>query len=1082
MALLASGAYFLLTSSMVVRAVVLPRLSRALRIPPLQAGSISLQGLSRLELRQVKLAGAKGPPLFEAPQVVIKLSLPGLFMGDYSVPEVRIESPVLSVAVDRDGKSNLDSAMAADAGPRVYERFRWADLTLDLGTLVITNGTYRYSVATGAGISRTTELTGLELRLDRLANDAPGKLVISGQASQIAPDGSAEGTSRLGARFNASLQYKFGKRFQPESFKGGARLEVVTATGVYREVSGLSGTLNCDVDPAEGKKQSLSVRFSQAGKDHGAVEFSGSIDFAKAEARLRWDAIALDEHALTVLVAPWGLHVNSGSLSGGGVLDLSRGGEMLAITAQSAAKGLSLHQGVRSTPVLDLSLDTQFTVNKRDDSAMLSKLEFEARKESRSLAKAKLDSSVYLSWGQAPPGVNDAGVELILDAVDLREWTLPLGTNAPTGQLSGNALISCQQDGRRISAAVNLLATNVAWTSPAISNRWFQLPPTSPQQASLVFQSSVVMSDYRGLLLEKFDLRMTERGTPMISVAGSAGADFLTGDVNLQMVAESDLARLLDRFPVSGLTASSGRINIDGLVARDHGQPRATLTVALDTFTGRYHDCVFANHELRLGLDGEYTDKSLTLRRAQLLARQGSESFGGVEINGRFDRQLNQGDFTLVIENLSESGLGPFVNPWIAPAHLLSASIDGRGSLRMTNAAAALTFETEMKSLRFEDPQGMLPRVPLNLQAQLAAGYQSNQIQLTEATLALPTTPRARNALVAQGHLDFPPRQPMAGELKLRAEAIELSDLFQAFITNRPPAQPARTSTPAVATPSRSLTGLPVGQIKADLQVDRLFIREIVVTNWTASSLLTSNQFVLSPFRFWLNGGPVTGKGSFDFRQTGIGYEAQVELNQVPLAPLSDTLSPERSSKLAGKLNAKIQFAGDGLALGTTFRPTSGRIEASLNELDWGWSDLQLPLADSLFNETLAALARLSGTNREAVAVTIDQLRAPRLENLSLQAQLGADHLALERLFVQTPALRLETQGTAGWGPHTLQLPVRVAIQRDLASKAGLFAVGGASTQTYVQLPDVLNVEGTWESPRVRPGQPPPGSGASAKP
>lgn len=303
-ALLAGGAYFLLTSSMVVRAVLLPRLSRALRIPPLQAESVSLQGISRLELRQVKLAGPKGPPLFEAPQVVIQLSLPGLFMGDYTVPEVRVESPVLSVVVEPDGTSNVKTILASDTGPRGYERFRWADLTLDLGSLVITNGTFRHTVAAGAGVSRTTELTTLDVRIDKFANDSAGKLTISGQASQSVPDGSAEGASRLGARLNASLQYKFGKRFQPESFKGGARLEVVTASGVYREVNGLAGTLNCDVVPAEGKKQSLSLRFSQSGKEHGAVDFSGSVDFAKAEARLRWDATALDERALTLLVAP----------------------------------------------------------------------------------------------------------------------------------------------------------------------------------------------------------------------------------------------------------------------------------------------------------------------------------------------------------------------------------------------------------------------------------------------------------------------------------------------------------------------------------------------------------------------------------------------------------------------------------------------------------------------------------------------------------------------------------------------------------------------------------------------------------
>ncbi|MCE2827649.1 MAG: AsmA family protein, partial [Verrucomicrobium sp.] len=111
--------YFVLTSGMFLKAVVLPKVSDAVGAT-ITADDISLSPFSGIDLTRLKVTPTGASPLAAIEKVRVRYDLRAILGGTIDVSEVTIENPVLTLEQRADGSMNLPktSGKAPEASPQ----------------------------------------------------------------------------------------------------------------------------------------------------------------------------------------------------------------------------------------------------------------------------------------------------------------------------------------------------------------------------------------------------------------------------------------------------------------------------------------------------------------------------------------------------------------------------------------------------------------------------------------------------------------------------------------------------------------------------------------------------------------------------------------------------------------------------------------------------------------------------------------------------------------------------------------------------------------------------------------------------
>lgn len=1093
------AAYFVVTSRTFLKAVLVPHVGSVLHTS-LTVGDASWNLLSDLELREVRMATGEAEPLFAAERVLVRYRAWSLWQGDFVFPEIVLESPVIQITERPDGTRNLDAVFprdpnAAAAAPRAQP------LRLELGRVQVSRGIVKFVRTARDGLVQASEATGIELGIDTLANDAEGSMKLSATVAQTctpAPrpaggDSSADGGYRMEARLDSGLKFTLRRDLRPVQAKGDAQLKVGKASGALRDLEGVVWRLGCDLTLTEVKE--LALQTERDGNKLGSVRLSGPIDQGKTEARIKFEATAIDRNVLNILGAPFGLDFAETTLNASGLLDVARRGETIAASGRGTATKFSVRRGGTSTPAVDLALDYQFTLSGEDESAVVHRLSLTGKQSGKELFSLGLNRAMNLAWGPTIHGVNDSQFRFSVSEMRLEDWRLFWGTNAPSGTANVEAKLLCQDDGQRFTGDVAIGVRDLAWTLPELP-AWSRQPPASGPWAlrdgTVKFTTRVSFRDYRSLLLEQYNLEYAQAGTVLVTASGSAGYDLVSEEGDVQANARAPVPQLLAHFPVPDFTASTGTVIVDGLVSREKGQDRLGLSAVIEGFAGAYKNLRFDRYEARLGLDGETTARYANLRRLELTARQGVDAFGGLDISGKYDRMLGAGEFRVNIENLSRSGLQPLIAPMLAPRQLLGGRFDGTGTARYeARGASALEFEVKASGVQVHDPSGALPGGAVDLQLGVEASYQSNVVNLRNLALSFPAGQHApTNQILGRGMLHMPHGAPGSGEIRLASESLDLTWLLDAYRTNRPaPATIAAgdgsgvengASTGAVRVAAS--IPMPLNAMTATVQVARLYLGEVVASNWTATAAVRSNSFQIDPFTLGVGGGSVAGSLRAAFTKPGGECALELRAGSVPLAPWLATLQPARRGQVRGELGGTLRLRATGITGPTWIESLTGEFEVGATNLALALQNIRNPILSALvtaISRIPAAADAAPGVSPPAVSpnprgpggLWADELSKAPLDAVSVRGKAGQGRLEVGQARVHSAAFRAEGTGTvilaAALTNSVLELPFQVAVSRALAERLRIVPAGTAAGGTDVKLPDSVTLGGTVGQPRA---------------
>lgn len=1058
---LLGGAYLVLTSNAALQALVLPRVGAALNAR-VTADTIALRPLSEVRLTGLEITPPGGPRLLRAAEVTVRYHLWSLLRGRYVLPEIRLDRPELNIQVTRDGRSNLDPLLARPAGPAPAAA---ATPEVDLGTLDLRAGSLTYCLEDPAGGRQCSTVTNLDLRLTGLKNGTTTQLRLQALAAQVNthPGGT---TDVLRARLQTETRIGLDRQLALEQIEADLQVAVTEATGALALADRLTATLTLALTTEELRQCRL--RFEREGQSLGEVRLSGPLQQARREGRLTYQITSVGRAALALVGAPWGLDFGDTALSGSGFVDVRQRGQRLTTSVNLEARQFSVRQAGRATPVLDLQLELRGNADLQEQTAYLERLSLTARSAGRELLTLAAQRAINLGWSRAEPrAAAPATIHLAVDALPLPEWRAWLPTNLLGGVLDLRATLTSAQDGRQLTLDFTNSVRQLALTAGAQTFTDLAADATG----------RLTVRDYRMLSLDQLDLGLREGPDLLARTRTTAAVDLVELSGSAQFNLEGELPVLLARHPVPDLDFAKGRLRLTGLVNWDRARTAASLTAFLGDLAGRVGAYRLDGYSAEVELSGDLAGDKLTLRRLGLNAREGTRSGGAGELTGVMDAAAQTAQFMLNVSGLNQTGLRPFLAALPTGVEVAALTLNATGELRHDARArppgppgspeaflAVLNSLAEGRGETVVRLTGNVPTLVLTNRARAKAGGLNGlavQLDLTRRGpqyalgtnwLELPATARAAtNRLLFTGALDLAPTNPAPATLNLRAPVLDLTPVLDfASLWEAAPAPPApgpETEPPPVALPLRQLT--------ADLQVDRLHLRTLAVRDWTARLELKEGQLRLTPCTLQLEDAPVSASLTLDLSRPGYVYALGLDAARVHLGPIVDAFAPEYAGQIQGDLFAQVQLTGAGVTGPNLQRHLRGT--ATLNT-----TNLNFQIVTPRAKKLLTALA---------TALRLEALANSPLTLLSARLELGNGLVNIRPFIAASDAFWATAEGVVRLAPvltnSPIELPVQLALREDLARQIKLAPLAPSPRTNFLNLPPLVKITGTLGAPET---------------
>jgi uncharacterized protein involved in outer membrane biogenesis len=1075
--------YFTISSQAFFKTVVLPKVGAALHGEVTVDGA-SIKPFSGVRLRQLRVRTTGPEPLLQAQELRVRYRLFDLLAGKVKLAEFTVVSPTLVVSTEADGTSNLDPLLQLASGESAAPAGEAEPLALELKKVTLQNGTLRYVRRAADGSVSTTEFRNLNVTLDELANGKAGQLALSADArldftpaaaaaaaaNAAAPTpataSDAPSPSQVQAKLAGTLDFALDPMLWPATLGGQTTLEITRAEGVFSQMAGLRAALECDLTPTEVRQ--LGVRVERGGAPLAQLRLAGPFELAKREGRLTLEVRGVDRQVLNLLGMTRGWDFANTLVGASNVVDVSRGGKLVAARGRLAVDRFAIRQPSGATPAVDLGLEYQFSVNLTEQTALLQQLNLRATTTaaagegrdptpaSRPLLEGALDRPMNLAWGKPTQGLTQASFQLVLQELNLADWRVFLPTNAPTGKLSAELKLAAQRDGQVLRAELRAQARELA---AAIGTH---------RVADLRAEFAMVgqLENFRRASLDRCQFRVAQGTNELASGSATANYDLNTGDMGAQATVEASVAALTRCYPVPDLRASAGTLKFSGLL--DQKEQRRTITgsVVLSDFTGAYGEYQFQDYQTTLEYDVEMRGSNVTLRRLAVSPRQGFAAGGSLDLTGRYDLDRQSGQFSFKTVALNEHALRPFLAPWLAPRGLISVSLNLTGNAAIEGPERFSTqLDLDLANLRVTDPEHQLPDAPWNAKCRLEAVQEPAKFHLRRLRLELAPTARAQNIVEATGRFDFSATNPAPSELTIRSDALDLTTYYDLFVdrtsaTTPPQAPPSPAPSPPQPEQEPEPLALPLNQLTCDLNVARLFLRELACSNLVVRARLDGGKLTLDPCALSLNGAPVESALRFDLSVPGYTYDLALKAERVPLAPMVDSFSPENRGRMSGELLAEAALHGAGVTGANLQRHLQGQLNFSLTNANLRVIEERAKLWFIPINLRLIA-----------TVLGVPEIMDSPVTAMHGRAQIGSGRVDLTQFQVLSDAFLARAAGVVQLAPHLtnspLDIPVDLALRRSLADKAKLVPADTPPDAAYVTLPRFVKLTGTLGNPQT---------------
>ncbi len=458
-------------------------------------------------------------------------------------------------------------------------------------------------------------------------------------------------------------------------------------------------------------------------------------------------------------------------------------------------------------------------------------------------------------------------------------------------------------------------------------------------------------------------------------------------------------------------------------------------------------------------IDATLRQPQLNLKTFLVTLTDGKDAAGRLELNGQLNLTQKSGQVAFKAVDLNQRAFRPLLESKLAPNKLASVSLHGSGSAQFDpQGDSSLKAELNLTNLVVENPENTLPKEPLRAQVQLDGAIHKQILELRQALLGLTPTPRAKNELQLLGRLDLTKTNAASGHLTLQAESLDVTPYFDLFSgkSDTNAAVRAAAAPPSVSSQAEpAAIRMPVDQLTLDLKINRLYLRDVAVSNLAATATIKGSEVNMKPLTLAVNGAPVTAEAVLNLGVPGYAYDLAFQASKVPLEPLANSFSTNSRGQFQGELTAQARIKGAGVTGASLRKNLNGQVGLSLTNLN-----LQVMGPKTrLLLEPIALLLR------------VPELTQSPLNWVNANAQIGSGRIDVTQFAVLGEAFHADARGAIPMAEvltnSPLDLPVSFYLRRSLAEKSNLMPPGAPPEAPYVKLPDFVKLTGTLGSPKT---------------
>lgn len=1048
--------YFVATSSAFVKGVILPRVSKSLNAE-ITVTDASISPFSQVVLKGLTVKTTGSDPLLQVQEVRLRYSLRSILGGNIKVDEVTVASPVLTVVQNADGTSNLDPLLKKEAAPAQPSAEPSKPLQLDVRNVAFKNVKVVAVQNAKDGSRQTVELPDVNVTLDQLKNGAAGKLTLAAAAKIESIRGTARDS--LQSKGSGSIDFTLGADLMPQILKGKVIHEIEKAEGSFRDFAGHRAQLDCDVTPTEVK--TLALNFYHTDKLLGSIRASGPLDTTKREGSLTLEVKSIDRQVLNLAGAAAGIDFGSTTLNGTSLITITKGGNNFSITGGFNVDKLSLALAQKTTPVVDLRLSYDVALDRGGQSALIKTFTLDGSQKQHSFLRGSLTKPMTFAWAKTATEAGDATFEVQVTDFNLADWKPLLGDAVQSGRLQLNLTLASQQAGKQLKLD----------TAAKIQDLTAQVSSNKVNRVNVQAQATARVEEFKNVVVDKYSFGIDSAGRSLLSANGSANYT-TNGDLGAQITLDANLAGLLQQVSVPQLTASAGALKFTGLYSQKAGATAASGNLAVTDLTARYGDSQFQNYQATVDYGIEIKQAVASIRRLALAIRQGAASGGTFDLAGKYDLTKNAGEFTFNIVDLNQNALGPILAPALAGNRLVSISLNGKGSAGYdANGESAVKAELKLANLVVEDPEKKLPKTPLSVDVQADGTLRKELLILKQLLVGLMPTDRAKNQLQLSGKIDLAKTNAAPSEVALRAESLDVTPYYDLFAGPPTASAPPASSKPVAAPPAPATPrtepepiSLPLQNASIDAKIDRLYLREVAVSNLVAVIKAGGGRIAVKPFQFTVNGAPVSASADLDLGVKGWTYDVAAALERIPLDPFVNSFMPDSRGQYHGLVVANAQIKGAGITDASLQKNLAGQLSLSFTNASIQLFSGKPPkgVFGRLIHYTLQGIGAF---------LRVNEITSSPLNSIYAMAKIGDGKVDLTRLALQSQAFEAHTQGIVPMQvPLTnspLNLPLEFSLSRSLAQKAGMMPPNTPPDAAYAALPTFVAVKGTIGNPKT---------------
>jgi hypothetical protein len=461
------------------------------------------------------------------------------------------------------------------------------------------------------------------------------------------------------------------------------------------------------------------------------------------------------------------------------------------------------------------------------------------------------------------------------------------------------------------------------------------------------------------------------------------------------------------------------------------------------------------------------TTNLVQIQKLSLDSRTQDKASGSFEVSGAWDLAKSQGQVTYRINDLNQNLLAPWVNPALKPISLVSMQMQADGQARYgTNLEATLNLS--LTNCVLQD-SGNANAQPLNIRNFRLSGTVRNQaVDIKECTLTLAPTARAQNSIDLRGQLDLNTTNAKSGLIAIKADSLDLTPLYQVWASRPSPKSNAVTVAPAAPLKTEAQPNpLPLSAGEFDLQIGRLYLNQLVISNWTAHARIENRELVVNPFQLVVNGAPVRSSVKLNVSTPDYAYDFSWFTTNLPLDPFVQSFAPTAPAQPNALLFANGQVKGQGFSGAGLRKSLQGTTALGVTNVNYGliqfvrqkWPPEQNGLVGL---STLLASGSFQGLS--SVPGLADVNRATNITS-QISLRFADGKIYIQPAQVLTELFVAQSQGSITLADQftqsSVQLPVDIALRRDLVQKVPALSAVVATNANWAELPSLISIKGT---------------------